>query len=383
MKPCVATSNNNITDNTIFVGMDVHKSTFTLCAYALWMPEPEHVVNTSSDYHEVLKYIQRLKEEYGHDTNFVCGYEAGCLGYTLQRNLSKAGIDCKILAPTTMPKPAGGRIKTDSRDAMDIARNIAYRTCSFVHTPSEEDEQVKDYIRMRNFHKEMLKNTKRVILSFCLRHNIIYPNTKWTRVHLEWLRSLKLDGEYQEVFDEYLTSYETLAEKVSRLDKRITEIAQTERYAERVNKLRCLIGIRDYIALSTIVEVGDFSRFKKAGQFAAYIGIVPGEHSSGNKQQHLGITKKGNKLLRMLYSEAAQCYSRGRIGYKSKELKLKQAGQPPEFIRFADRANERIRKRYYRLTMRGKHGNVARTAVSRELACFIWATMTDNTGPHL
>ena len=110
-----------------------------------------------------------------------------------------------------------------------------------------------------------------------------------------------------------------------------------------------------------------------------YLGLVPGEDSSGEGQTRLSITKAGNSHLRTLLIEAAQCFTRGKTGYKSKTLKARQQGCSPTVIAYADKANERLHRRYYKLILsRGKKVNVAKTAIARELACYIWGMMTEN-----
>ena len=134
--------------------------------------------------------------------------------------------------------------------------------------------------------------------------------------------------------------------------------------------------------MSICVESGDFSCFASAQAYSAYLGLVPGEHSSGNKLLHTGITKAGNCHLRRLLVESAQAYTRGIIGKKSRDLKQRQAGNAPEVIAYADKAAERLKKKFRRINAHANH-NVAKTAVARELACFIWGLMTNNVGPVL
>lgn len=281
-----------------------------------------------------------------------------------------------------MAKPAKGKkIKTDKRDAALIARCLAHHDYSAVHIPTEHDEQVKEYIRMRQDHKLALKKVKQQILSFCLRHNYRFDGTSqhWTKAHLSWLRALRPAGIYGEILQEYLLTFDHLTDKLERLDRRIEELASEPEYREKVGRLSCLIGIKTQTALSVIVEVGDFKRFSSARHFASYIGLVPGEDSSGGDQNRLGITKAGNSQVRTLLVEAAQSYSRGQIGYKSKALKQRQSGNTPTVIAYADKANERLRRRYYKLVLgKSKKASVAKTAVARELACFIWGMMTEN-----
>ena len=367
--------------STVYVGMDVHKDSFTLCAYTIEAEKGSYSRKTPSDYKEVLKYLEFLRTIYGDDARFICGYEAGCLGYTLYHQLTDRNVNCVIMAPSTMLERRGRkRVKTDKRDAELIGRCLAQHNYSSVYVPTDADEQIKEFLRMRDDHKLALKKIKQQILAFCLRHNYRYDgNSHWTASHLQWLRSLTPEALYKEILDEYLLTYDTLVAKLERLDSRIEELASRDGYSEFVRKLCCFIGIKTHTALSVIVEVGDFKRFASAEKFASYIGLVPGEDSSGDDQTRLGITKAGNSHLRMLLTEGAPCYSKGQIGYKSKALKARQAGNAPQVIAYADKANERLRRRYYKMVLsKCKKHNVAKTAVARELACFIWGMMTDN-----
>ena len=368
--------------STVYVGMDVHKETFSLCCYTNEKEQAEYSQKVEGHYSKVLNYLEAMRFHYGDDVMFICGYEAGCLGFTLYRQLTSHNVKCIILAPTTMSKPTGKKkLKTDKRDAALIARCLAHHDYSPVHIPTEQDEQVKEYIRMRQDHKLLLKKIKQQILAFCVRHNYQYSTTKsyWTQAHLEWLRSLKPKGLYQETLTEYLSSYDQLTDKLERLDKRIEELASQEDYQENVRHLSCFLGVKTQTALSAIVEIGDFKRFSNAPQFASYLGLTPGEDSSGEDQNRLGITKAGNSHVRTLLVEAAQGYTRGKPGYKSKALKARQNGNPADVITYADKANERLRRRYYQLVL-GQHkkANVAKTAIARELAGFIWGMMTGN-----
>lgn len=368
--------------NTVYVGMDVHKESFTLCCFQIGKETASHIQKISSDYKLILKYLDRMRSFYGETAKFICGYEAGCLGYTLYHQLTACNIECIILAPTTILKESGKRkTKTDKKDAELIAKALAYRTYSPVHIPTEKDEEVKEFLRMRNDHKIALKKVKQQILSFCLRHNYVYSATKgnWTQAHIQWLRNLQPGGIYQEILDEYIATFDLLTHKLQRLDERIEELASEKEYQNKVNRLVCFKGIRTHTALSVIVETGDFNRFETAEKYASYLGLVPGEHSSGENQTHLSITKAGNKHIRTLLVEAAQCYNRGQTVKKSKNLTARQCGNPAGIIAYADKANERLRRRYIRMTLhKGKKSNIAKTAIARELACFIWGMMTDN-----
>lgn len=363
---------------TVYIGMDVHKTNFTLCSLAEGEEKPKNVQTIPADYLLVVKYINNLRKRYD-DAEFICGYEAGCLGYSLYRSLKGCGQECVILAPTTMAIEGGNkRIKTDKRDAKNIAICLRNHTYREVHIPTEEDEQIKEFIRLRDDVKANLKRIKQQLLAFCLRHRLVCTDTKhnWTQAHMKWLEQLKLEGVYQEVLDGYLIELKHLMETIQRYDKRIEELSQGDHYRESIDHLTCFLGVRRPTALAVMVEVGDFKRFPSAENFASYLGIVPGEHSSADHQNHLGITKAGNTHVRRLLIESAQSFARGKVGNKSVELKKRQEGNPPKVIAYADRANERLRRKYYQMMFRGKNSNVAKTAVARELACFMWGMMT-------
>jgi len=368
-------------NSIVYIGMDVHKENYTLCCYSYDEDKLGYQQKIEPDYKMVMKYIEKIRKNYPSEVEIECGYEAGCIGYTLYRQLTEHGVKCVILAPTTMAITNKGRIKTDKRDAGNIARCLAFHTYSEVRVPTAEDEAVKDYIRMRDDQKKALKIIKQQILAFVLRHGYRYEGGKnyWTGKHVKWLKSLDLGGTLQESLQEYLVTYDYLADKVERLDKKIEEIADDEKYREQVKKLICLIGVKPLTALSVIVEIGDFVRFASAEQLAAFLGLVPGEDSSGEKQNRGSITKAGNSHVRRLLVESAQSYTRGAIGYKSNDLKIRQSGNSPQVIAYADKANERLRRKFYRMTLKnGAKRNVAATAIARELACFMWGLMTDH-----
>jgi len=365
-----------------YVGMDVHKEYYIVCIYRAETDRVEYYQRVEADYRQVLKYLEEIRRRSKEEIEFVCGYEAGCLGYTLYHQLTSCGIRCEILAPTSMGIVNTNRVKTDKRDAGNVAKCLAFHTYSAVHIPTEEDESVKEYMRMRDDQKKALKIIKQQLLSLVLRqgHHFTDGTKYWTGKHLKWLHGLELKtAVLQETLVEYLLSYQYLTDKLQRLDERIEELASGERYQKNVKKLSCFLGVKTHTALAVLVETGDFSRFSGAEKYAAYLGLVPSENSSGGKQSRGGITKAGNSHLRRLLVESAQAYTRGQIGYKSADLGRRQKGNEAEVIAYANKANERLRRKFYKLVLRqNKKRNIAATAIARELACFMWGIMTDN-----
>ena len=370
------------------IGMDVHSTNYTLCALESKLGEEGTILAVNQVAPElslVLDFIKKIKRNMdpaGQDQIDVeCGYEAGCLGYYLYHQLTACKLKCRILAPTTMMAPQGKVVKTDKRDAIQIAVCLSSGGYHAVYVPTHEDNAVKEYIRMRDDHKEMLKGIKQRILALCLRHGQQFDRSYWTKIHVRWLRGLKLEGFLRETLDEYLATYDELEAKIERYDKRIGEIAEQKAYYENVRKLQCFLGIKTHTALSLIVETGDFARFRKGNIYAAYLGLTPKEHSSSEHVARGGITKAGNSHLRRLLIEASEGICKGKVGEKGKTLKTRQRGNSAAVIAYADKANIRLRSKYYRMIHHGKKYNCAKAAVARELACFVWGMMTGNIYP--
>ena len=370
----------------VYIGMDVHTSNYTLCSL-----DPGYGVKKDNYFAEVqftnnfvtnvVNYVSNLKKKM-KDCEFVCGYEAGCLGYSTYKDLTKAGIKCVIMAPSTMAVQKGGnKVKNDRRDARVIAQCLAYQTYKEVYVLSEHDEAVRGYLRMRDSHKKELKRIKQQIIAFCTGHGLFSPTkSNWTVAHLKWLKGLKFnDPVEQEIINEYLSSYTYLCDKIKAMDVRIEVLASEKQYCENVKKLKCIKGIETNVALTLLAEIGDFNRFSKPTDFAAYLGLIPGEQSSGDKVRGTGITKAGNSTLRQKLTEAAKGYWRGRIGMKSATFKKFEKELPKEVTEYALKANTRLQRKFFNMThVKGKNMNVAASACAREMACFVWGLITNH-----
>ena len=225
------------------IGMDVHSTNYTLCVVEPKLegdPDLLYETQVEPDSWYILDLIEKLKKKYKDDQLFItCGYEAGCLGYTLYHDLDNHGVKCVILAPSTMEMPGGKRIKTDKRDAYLIAKCLANGGYKAVHIPSDKDEDVRDYLRMRDDHRNLMTVLKQQINALCLRNGHKYTKSRWTGNHLKWLKELELSKTDRETLNEYMLTYQYLAEKLARLDNRIEELSSEEEYADKVKKLRC------------------------------------------------------------------------------------------------------------------------------------------------
>lgn len=363
----------------IYIGMDVHKNTYNLCAIYNSTGEVLGQTKCEADVKNIIKFITSFKEKAGaqDDVEILTGYEAGCLGFSLYHELSYHDVPCVILAPSTMHGSVKNKkVKNDKMDAANIASNLMHGSYKAVHVPTEYDNEIKEFIGLREDVIQSRKRIKQQISALVLRHGMRYGGkSNWTEAHIKWLEVLELPEIVRETLDEYLKVYEYLNERIKKYDARIKEFSQSDDYKEPVAKISCFKGIDTLSAMKIHVTVSDFNRFPTAKAFMANIGILPGENSSADKYANTSITKMGNSMIRKTFVECAQSLVRGN-GKKSKALKKRQEGQADDVVTYADKAVERLQKRFKRMILRGKPYNVAVTAVARELAGFIWGMET-------
>lgn len=363
------------TDMTLhYVGMDVDKQKIVLARLGAGQDTQviEHVIaNTPS---AVKKYFSALLGE----AEVHATYEAGCFGFGLFRQLSTMGVTVVLAAPGLIPRKPADRVKTDRRDARSLAMALRAGQLTGIYIPTEQDESVRDYLRMYEALRGDLRICKQRILQFLLRRSIRYQGGgPWTVKHRHWLSTLEFgQPRDRQTLDMYLSQMQELEAKCSEAAAEVETIAAQDCYSQQTKKLTAFKGIKTLIALSFITDIGDFRRFSNARQFMAYLGLVPSEHSSGNKRRQGGITKAGNSHLRRLLVEAAWHYRSYHPA--SRDLTERRRGVDSALLSYANRAGRRLNRKYMHMLLRGKRSQVAVTAVSRELAGFLWGAMTDH-----
>jgi len=358
-----------------WVGLDVHKDSITAAVFRGRDPEPLRVDRIPNDPQRIRRYFERLQR----DGEARACYEASGAGYVLQRMLLEWGISCELAAPSLIPRRPGEHRKTDRRDAIKIARDFRDDRLVLIHIPTEEEERVRDMVRCREtFQREILKS-RHYILKFLRRRGFIYRDgTHWTTRHMNWIRQVLKPGELAEedrvVLGEYLALLEYKLQRRDDLDRRIEALALTPRYKPVVDRICCFRGFKTQAAMVLAAELGDLRRFESPRQLMAYLGLVPSEHSSGDRRRLGGITKAGNTRVRHVLVQAAWHYRRRpTVGTA---LRRRQQDQDPAVIAHAWKCQHRLYKLYHRLAAR-KPKQVAATAVAREMVGFLWAALHD------
>jgi transposase len=358
--------------STTIIAFDQHAAT-TVAAVLLPGQRTPALHTLTSDSPTILRFVERVRRQ----GPIRCCYEAGPCGFELQRALTSRRTPCDVIAPALIPRRAGDRIKTDRRDAGQLA--VLYRADALtpIHVPSEHEEAARDLLRCREDIRADLLRARHRLSKFLLRHGRRFTGTKkaWTQAHDGWLRAqtwaiAALDQTHQA----YLRAVDEAVARLRTVEDDLRGLLTLEPLRPRVERLRCFRGINDLTALTIAAELGDPRRFATAPRTMAFVGLVPSEHSSGTKHARGRITKTGNAHLRRVLVEAAWHYRhRPFVGAM---LRARQRGAPADVIAHAWTAQHRLHRRYRRLAARGKPSQHIITAVARELTGFVWAALT-------
>ncbi len=359
-------------NNTIFVGLDVHKETIAV-AYA--KGNSRGVESLGIIMNESMAITKLVKKLEAKGATLLFCYEAGPCGYGLQRQISSLGHTCVVVAPGLVPSKPGDRIKTDRRDAEKLARHFRNGDLTPVWVPDIDHEAMRDLVRARHSAKEDLHRNRQRLLKFLLRLGVRSPEgaRNWGAKHKQWLQGLKLDNEIQQmVLTEHLNAIRECEGRVERFEKEIqVQSSEGETHQAIITALQGLRGIALVSAATIIAEVGDLTRFDKPQQLMAYAGLIPSEDSSGGTTKRGPITKCGNSHLRRVIVEAAWHYRhRPAVGVN---LGKRQEHVSEEIKQISWKAQHRLNLKYRRMMGRGKTKQKAITAVARELLGFIWA----------
>ncbi len=355
----------------IYVGLDVHKDTIAVAvADEGRQGELRFFGTIASSADSVLRLTKQLAAS-GKTPTFC--YEAGPCGYGLHRFLTRLGFECAVVAPAMIPRKAGDRVKTDRRDAEMLARLWRAGELTPIWTPDEEQEAMRDLIRARKQAMDAVKIAKQQLLSFLLRHGLLYQNgSYWTKRHRRWLAELRRFRfpHQQLAFEEMKRSVDQAETRVATLDKAIEEAIPAWRFGPVVDALRALRGVSTTVAATVVAEIGDITRFGNPRQLMAWLGLVPSESSSGSTTRRGRLTRTGNALARTMLVEAGWSY---RHPSREGQPFLKRSAHLPQEIRdIGWKAQTRLCKRFRHLSNAGKPQPRVLAAIARELAGFIW-----------
>jgi transposase len=354
--------------DTLYVGLDTDKKWIDI-SVADPLPGGEvryfgKIANQAGSLDRVLKRLGKEARE------LVVCYEAGPCGYGIHRRLDgRAGVSCRVIAPSLTPRRPGDRVKTNRRDSLTLAKLLRAEELTSIWVPDAAHEAMRDLIRARGAAVSDLGRCRQRIGGFLLRQEIGYAGKPWTRKHRVWLGRLEFAAPaHRLMFAELLDALDQAQARLDRLLEHIVELWPAWSLAWLVEALQAMRGYGLINAVTVVAEIGDPRRFDNPRQLMSFVGLVPSERSSGESVRRGGLTKTGNGRARKALIEAAWTYARPAKGPKAAAL-----GQSAEVRAIADKARHRLGARYRKLHGRGKLAQVAVAAVARESLGFLWA----------
>jgi len=357
----------------LYIGLDVHNDSIAVSLAPSGSTEVRRYGIIGGTHDDVLRLIKKLSAAHPGATLKFC-YEAGPRGYPLCRFIRSHGAQCIIVAPSKVPRQPGDRVKTDRRDADQLARLLRAGELTGIYVPDPQDEAVRDLIRARYQVQKQQHRARQQLKMFLLRHNVRYAGTKpWTAAHLRFLATVKLPfAEQQFVFQEMVNVISEAGLRLARYEKQIASVVEGWRWQPVVQALMSLRGVALLTAATLVAELGDLERFATAPQLMSYLGLCPSEHTTGQDRRQGGITKLGNGIARKAIIEAA--WNNRTPARISRTVLARQEGLPKPVIEAAWAAQTRLHQRYKHLTGVGrKKSQVAAAALGRELSGFVWA----------
>lgn len=352
-----------------YLGLDVHKESIAVSIAPQNSTEVRRYGIIGGTLDAVDNLIKKLSQP---NVQLRLAYEAGPCGFVLCRHLRHKGLHCEVVAPSLIPKKASDRVKTDRRDADQLARLYRAGELTPIHVPDQEDEAIRDLVRARFCTMTDQRQARNRLKGFLLRLGFRYTGkSSWTDAHKRYLAGLIMPQPAQQIaFQEYLHAINDATIRLARLTQAVEDALPGWKWDPVVRALMCLRGVQVLTAMTLVAEVGDFSRFEDPRPLMHFFGLTPSEHSSSDKRVQGGITRCGNAHCRRVLTEAAWQY---RLTPKvSAAIQQRQEGQSQEVRMIAWQAQQRLHKRFKQLAAR-KKSVVAATAVARELAGFVWA----------
>ena len=357
----------------LFIGLDVHNDSIAISIAPGDSTEVRRWGIIGGTHEHVQKFLKQLQSAHPAATLRFC-YEAGPRGFPLVRFLRGLGHECLVVCPSRVPRRPGDRVKTDRRDADQLARLLRAGELTGIHIPDPEDEAMRDLLRSRDQVRRAQHRARQQLKMFLLRHNMRYAGkSSWTSAHLRYLAKIKMPFPAQQfALQELMNSITEAGARLERYETQIEREVAGWRWEPAVRALMSLRGVALLNAAILIAELGDLHRFTRPQELMSYLGLVPSEHTTGADRQQGGITKMGNGYARRALVEAAHHY---RVPARlTPHLQKRQEGLPKGVTDAAWEAQRRLHHRYKQLSGPGrKKAPVVLAALARELSGFVWA----------
>ena len=357
-------------NSVFYVGVDVSKTKHAIAiAEEGREAEVRYLGEIEATAAAVERFVRKLEKK---QSQLHFCYEAGPTGYGLYRQLVALGHRCDVVAPSLIPKRAGDRVKTNRRDAVNLARLLRAGELNAIGVPDAVDEAVRDLVRARGAASEDLRKKRQQLASFLLRHGRVFSGRRaWSLAHTRWLAGQTFEHPAQQiVFQDLVDVIMDAKNRLERLDGQLEEVVPSWSMAPLVVAYQALRGVSFLVAVCFASEVGDVRRFDHPRQLMAFLGLVPSERSTGDTVRRGGLTLAGNRRVRRMLVEGAWSYRYpARV---TETLRIRLEAVPQQVRATAWKAQVRLCARYRRMMVTGKKPTIVVAAIAREMAAFLW-----------
>ena len=291
----------------IFIGIDVHSKNWDVA-----IATEVGVVKRYSQKPSAKELFDFLKKHYP-DGDYLAVYESGFSGFSTYYALKDVGIDYIIIHAADVPTTQYEEVmKTDRVDSVKLVRSLKAGLLKGVYVRGKQNIDDRSVVRIRKAIQRQLGGYKSRVKHMLHCHGVEYPErfnkktTHWSRAFITWLmKDVRLMSDTRASLDLLIRQVEVIRGTLLQATRELRRLSQTERYKRRHDLLRTIPGIGLIVTMCILTEVGDVKRFRNEKQFAAYLGLIPTCHSSGDKVVHGEKTFRGNKQLGPMVIEAA------------------------------------------------------------------------------
>jgi transposase len=291
-------------NHVVYVGLDIHKRNWNAAIYL-----GDQYVGNIHQPPSPNALCHYLRQNYPA-ASYMCAYECGEFGYWVHREFKELGVDCIVVNPADIPSTHKDEVyKNDQRDARGIGRALSRGQLKSIYVPYEDQEADRHLVRQRKKIWSDLVRCKNRIKGFLDYKGIPIPeqcdNANWSRNFIGWLSQLEFTHSSNRVTLNYLVSeMELLRKELLSISNQVRKLMRSKKYNKLYYLLRSVTGIGPLTPAALITEIGDMKRFNNFYHLNSFIGLMPMEHSSGERELKGRITVRKHRQLR---SDLVEC----------------------------------------------------------------------------
>jgi transposase len=289
----------------VFIGLDVSRSKWSF--NVRWDGQERRRFSTPGELHHLLAVVEEYRGYAVHVAYEACGF-----GYEIAWRLQAQGVAVVVVAPSTVERAPGLRVKTDRLDAGGLAQKLEQGRLKSVFVPSRTDHQQRQLSRTYAQAVQDRKRSQARLRALLQEQGRIGPAPRagWT-AYATWLAQQPLPEPVRMCVEELLALRQRADQSARRLRAALMRVATAAEYASVVRAVSQQPGIGPFTAIRLRLELGDIGRFRTAGAFVNYLGLVPSEYSSGDLVQRGHLVKCGPGYVRAWLVQCAWVSIRG------------------------------------------------------------------------